>query len=86
MAHHLTKEQDRAQSGHPAPQATQELAGNRVSASFPPTGAHSHIRGLGLDDALEPRQVELRGVGWEAWELPSEDTQGPGDCGPVMLS
>uniref|UniRef100_A0A8C5B1T5 RuvB-like AAA ATPase 2 n=1 Tax=Gadus morhua TaxID=8049 RepID=A0A8C5B1T5_GADMO len=21
-------------------------------------GAHSHIRGLGLDDALEPRQVE----------------------------
>lgn len=23
------------------------------------TGAHSHIRGLGLDDALEPRQVVL---------------------------
>lgn len=22
-------------------------------------GAHSHIRGLGLDDALEPRQVAL---------------------------
>lgn len=22
-------------------------------------GAHSHIRGLGLDDALEPRQVEI---------------------------
>uniref|UniRef100_A0A8P0PRK8 RuvB-like helicase n=1 Tax=Canis lupus familiaris TaxID=9615 RepID=A0A8P0PRK8_CANLF len=25
-------------------------------------GAHSHIRGLGLDDALEPRQVVEMGV------------------------
>uniref|UniRef100_A0A8C4L4D7 RuvB-like helicase n=1 Tax=Equus asinus asinus TaxID=83772 RepID=A0A8C4L4D7_EQUAS len=31
-------------------------------------GAHSHIRGLGLDDALEPRQVELRG--WKVATLP----------------
>ena len=24
---------------------------------FPGIGAHSHIRGLGLDDALDPRQT-----------------------------
>lgn len=28
-----------------------------ISISY--LGAHSHIRGLGLDDALEPRQVAL---------------------------
>lgn len=27
-------------------------------------GAHSHIRGLGLDDALEPRQVNLTCQRW----------------------
>ena len=26
-------------------------------------GAHSHIRGLGLDDALEPRQISQGMVG-----------------------
>lgn len=25
-------------------------------------GAHSHIRGLGLDDALEPRHVSLKNI------------------------
>lgn len=25
-------------------------------------GAHSHIRGLGLDDALEPRQASVYGI------------------------
>uniref|UniRef100_A0A8C7ZRX7 RuvB-like AAA ATPase 2 n=1 Tax=Oryzias sinensis TaxID=183150 RepID=A0A8C7ZRX7_9TELE len=30
-------------------------------------GAHSHIRGLGLDDALEPRQLwlEVRSFPWK---------------------
>uniref|UniRef100_A0A8C9JZF7 RuvB-like helicase n=1 Tax=Panthera tigris altaica TaxID=74533 RepID=A0A8C9JZF7_PANTA len=28
-------------------------------------GAHSHIRGLGLDDALEPRQQEGLEMGWQ---------------------
>ncbi len=28
------------------------------------TGAHSHIRGLGLDDALEPRQVMFSVYDW----------------------
>ena len=40
-------------------------------------GAHSHIRGLGLDDALEARkvsqgmvgQVQARRVGSRLWEL-----------------
>ena len=30
---------------------------------FCPTGAHSHIRGLGLDDSLEPRNVSQGMVG-----------------------
>lgn len=35
-----------------------------LGLSLPPyTGAHSHIRGLGLDDALEPRQVSQGMVG-----------------------
>lgn len=29
-------------------------------------GAHSHIRGLGLDDALEPREVSQGMVGQSA--------------------
>lgn len=28
------------------------------------SGAHSHIRGLGLDDALEPRQVRVLTWPW----------------------
>ena len=28
-----------------------------METDFLPIGAHSHIRGLGLDDALEPRPV-----------------------------
>jgi RuvB-like protein 2 len=29
-------------------------------------GAHSHIRGLGLDDTLEPRDVSMGMVGQQA--------------------
>ena len=39
---------------------------------FPPIGAHSHIRGLGLDDALEPRPVSsvVQMMVWDDFSTP----------------
>nr|XP_023399834.1 ruvB-like 2 [Loxodonta africana] len=49
-------------------------------------GAHSHIRGLGLDDALEPRQVD-RGMGTKAspWRPRAEGPQRLGVWGCVIF-
>uniref|UniRef100_A0A8C0FZ45 Uncharacterized protein n=1 Tax=Chelonoidis abingdonii TaxID=106734 RepID=A0A8C0FZ45_CHEAB len=38
-------------------QATSKRTPSDAPTSLLSPGAHSHIRGLGLDDALEPRQV-----------------------------
>ena len=40
-------------------------------------GAHSHVRGLGLDDALEPRQVSQGMVGQNAARKATRRARGP---------
>lgn len=46
-----------AVTGHPLHMFMPDIHGVNSLISILFLGAHSHIRGLGLDDALEPRQV-----------------------------
>ena len=46
-------------------------------------GAHSHIRGLGLDDSLDPRKISQGMVGQVSPSTPQIEQLIPGSSEPV---